>query len=188
MMLAVYLGIAWGRRARRGGRAAVRVGAVGESVVTIHVGFTGTRHGMTPPQQRAVRIVLGLLRQCDELTAHHGDCVGADAEFDAVARDIGARIIVHPGRSVRGGEESYRAFCRGDEILTPLGHFARNREIVAESDVMIATPYEATRQERGGTWYTIDRAERSGKPLAIVLPTRDGVRVAYSGARWPEPP
>ncbi len=56
----------------------------------------------------------------------------------------------------------------------------RNADIVRESNIMIAAPFEETEQERGGTWRTIGMARKAKKPLAIVW--RDG-RVEKE--RWP---
>lgn len=39
------------------------------------VGFTGSRHGMTPPQQMALAALWEQPPFCDVLQVHHGDCV-----------------------------------------------------------------------------------------------------------------
>lgn len=147
--------------------------------MSLHIGFTGTRHGMTFGQRVTVaNLVSGLTHTDDpELFAHHGDCVGADSEFHNIASEYGARVIVHPGPD---GE--HRAYRLGFLVRDPLTHFARNRVIVAESDVMIATPYEAVAQQRGGTWYTIGHTLKTGKPLAIVFPAGD---IEWHGEAWP---
>lgn len=66
----------------------------------LRVGFTGTRHGMTPAQTetfvatlRELEASLGPLAEF-----HHGDCVGADAEAHCLVR-LHFRecyIILHP--------------------------------------------------------------------------------------------
>ena len=146
----------------------------------IHVGFTGTRHGMTEAQKSAVFNLVSDLAHVDNLTTHHGDCIGADAEFHNISCLLATRLVVHPPV-----DESHRAFVKdAHEWRAACTHFARNRAIVLESTVMIATPYEAKRQMRGGTWYTISRAMLSGKPLALVLPTGG---VVYDGGAWPRP-
>lgn len=152
----------------------------------IHIGFTGTRHGMSTAQYFTVNsLVAQLADLCGtfghRLTAHHGDCDGADAQFHQIAEVFGAHIVIHP--PIDG---THRAHCKGNEWRAELSHFARNRAIVTEATVMIATPKEQTRQERGGTWYTVDRTGRSGKPLALVLPTQfNGAQILYSGEPWP---
>ncbi len=137
----------------------------------IHVGFTGTRHGMNPLQSRELA---RLLDDIGIFTAHHGDCVGSDAQFHDIARRLANSIVIHPP-----SDESQRAFCKhADEWRAACSYLARNRCIVTEATVMIATPFEMDRQMTGGTWYTIAYAERLGKPLAIVKPNGD---VDYSG-------
>lgn len=138
----------------------------------MHIGFTGTRSGMTPSQKLSVIEIMRLLVEAagrdfsdrSKLVVHHGDCVGADADFHAIARAAGAWIVIHPPI-----DNGLRAFCEGDEFLPPLTHFARNRAIVAASSALIATPYEQERQERGGTWYTYDRAILAGQTVALVV-------------------
>ncbi len=49
-------------------------------------------------------------------------------------------------------------------------HFARNRDIVDETEVLIACPCEMEHQDRGGTWYTADYALKRGKRTIIVWP------------------
>lgn len=147
-------------------------------IYAIHVGFTGTRHGMTCQQFLAVGSLVEVLINLKHIYGHHGDCVGADAEFHTIAKGGGADIVLHPPI-----DETHRAWCKGvDEFRPALTHLARNRAIVQEADVMIATPFEPEWQPRGGTWYTIDRAKRTGKPLAIVLPV--GI-IEFHGAPWP---
>jgi hypothetical protein len=58
---------------------------------TRHIGFTGTRHGMTPAQRHAVSQLIAELAAGAAFTAHHGDCVGADAEFHDLCRSTASR-------------------------------------------------------------------------------------------------
>ena len=134
------------------------------------IGFTGTRHGMTRVQLRAVeQLVADLTRGEPPCWAHHGDCVGADAEFHGVVAAIdGARIVVHPGPAY---DIARQAGCAGHERREPLPHMRRNANIVRESTVMIAAPYQETERRSGGTWATIRMARMAGKPLAIVYPS-----------------
>ena len=53
------------------------------------VGFTGTRKGMTTAQRITLQnILLGTMIGADELTIHHGDCAGVDAEVHAIAGSL----------------------------------------------------------------------------------------------------
>ncbi len=147
----------------------------------INVGFTGTRHGMSPGQIEAVTMVVDRLARADRITARHGDCVGADEDFHEIVTSFQAVVIVHPGpvRSMRAG-------CVGCEIRSPAAFLERNRAIVDASDAVIATPFEASHRDHGGTWYTADYALKQSKPLALVLPRRGGVVIEFSGGwAWP---
>jgi hypothetical protein len=146
--------------------------------MTLHIGFTGTRRGMTTAQFAAIRELIGTpdFDYHDHWTIHHGDCVGADAEFHALMTTmIGVRSVIHPGPI---GE--YSAGCVGDERREPWAHMRRNRAIVAAATVMIAAPAEMLPRKRGGTWATIGFTRRAKKPLAIVWP--DGT---VTKERWP---
>jgi hypothetical protein len=149
----------------------------------IHVGFTGTRHGMTPQQFAAFDAVLECLGGFGRLTLHHGDCVGGDEEAHRAARRRRARVEVHPGRGMTSSHlvPDLRARCDGDVIHPVLTFFHRNRRIVDLSDVVVAAPREAARQHRGGTWYTVGYAEKRGKTLAVLSPRPDGVVIELSG-------
>jgi hypothetical protein len=139
----------------------------------MHVGFTGTRHGMTDAQRTAVTAILG---EIGELVAHHGDCVGADGEFHDLCRArSGASIVIHPGPAT----DADHAGKVGDERREPMNHMKRNKTIVTESAVVIATPFEDVEQEFGGTWKTIGMARKAKRALAIVL--RDGTVIRE---RW----
>lgn len=148
----------------------------------LEIGFTGTRDGMTDAQLRALEYVVGdLVRSEPVFWAHHGDCVGADAEFHELLMDLTGdhtiRIVVHPGPA---DDIARQSGCVGDERREPLPHLTRNQNIVDESTVMIAAPLEETEQIRSGTWATIRMARRAGAPLAIVYPSGDVVKERWS--------
>jgi len=131
----------------------------------IHVGFTGTRHGMVELQRSAIRLLLlGLYRDVG-VTCHHGDCIGADADFHKIARGLGFWVVGHIP-----SDDTHRAFCDFDEVREPLTYMKRNRAIVDVASVVLATPFEMTEQARGGTWSTIRMARRAGRETVVVLP------------------
>ena len=135
-----------------------------------HVGFTGTRSGMTSEQKSTVRQLFMKYR----FTLHHGDCVGADADAHDLAREAGAaHIVVHPPI-----KDDLRAFKSGDELRTPKSYFARNRDIVNEAHLLVATPFTA-HETQGGTWYTINYARKrkaAGDPITIIVVLPDGTK------------
>lgn len=154
--------VAHGRDGVFAGLQAVPVvsAAEGDGVNTV-LGFTGTRRGMTDAQSREV----------DQLTRfafselHHGDCVGADLDMHVIARANRLRVVIHPPLDQR-----LRAGLKGDVVCPPKDYLARNRDIVAESDALLATPAESSEHWKGGTWYTVHHAQEQGKPVIIVWP------------------
>ena len=141
------------------------------------IGFTGTSSGMTPAQREAFRRQIQTFA-FDEF--HHGDCVGADKEAHEEVRRWcpSVRIVIHPPV-----DDAHRAHCDGDELREPKTHFARNRAIVAESNLVIGVSVAPKRLDRGGTWYTLDHANRQPRvtvhviwPDGTVTPHPDDVR------------
>ena len=140
------------------------------------VGFTGTREGLTTKQDLALYELLDKLRPKE---CHHGDCIGADAAFHGnltLAGDLSAgkeyaRIVIHPNLS-----QASRAFCRGDEVRPPKLPLERNRDIVDETDILVACPKQMVEpkdpREGGGTWATVRYARKLRRPIYIIL--RDG--------------
>jgi predicted Rossmann fold nucleotide-binding protein DprA/Smf involved in DNA uptake len=130
----------------------------------IHVGFTGTRHGMTSTQASAVAREL-VAMWSDGAVFHHGDCAGADEHAHDIALAAGYRIVIHPST------HRLRAYCTGSAAVRPsYAPLVRNRHIAAESDVLVAAPLTDERKRHSGTWYTVDYAEKLGKPVVLVLP------------------
>jgi hypothetical protein len=118
------------------------------------IGFTGSRFGMTPQQKEVITRLEVFTTKV--LEAHHGDCLGSDADFHHFIREIdpAIRIIIHPGFPANHPDDTtLRAFCEGDYTSEAKSFFARNRDIVDETDMLIATP--AIKKETGETWYTI---------------------------------
>lgn len=119
------------------------------------IGFTGTRNGMTPGQVRSFTEVCGALRNAVPVwTLHHGDCLGADVEAHAIALDCGARIVLHPAAQSTTNDQ--RAYCIGAHETKPVWPaLLRNRDIVNESQLLVAAPFTVQEQLRSGTWSTI---------------------------------
>lgn len=126
----------------------------------VRIGFSGTRKGMTPQQRETVEELLDGER-VDEV--HHGDCVGADANFHDMCCGR-YPIVIHPPSEVK-----LRAFCKDAEVRPSKGYLARNRDIVDETDELIATPRAGSEEwQTGGTWYTVNYARQRGKPVTVV--------------------
>lgn len=133
----------------------------------MRVGFTGTQLGMTGYQLREVSRHLKALKNKGAHEFHHGDCVGADAEADKIALDLGYTIFVHPPE-----DPSKRAFCTGGlrVILPKAPYLVRNRSIVDHTEVLIATPKRLSEELRSGTWATIRYARKLRKDILLITP------------------
>lgn len=137
----------------------------------MRVGFTGSRHRITPAQVGAVASRLRMLRDvygADEF--HHGDCVEADAAAAAVARELGLRVVAHPPTNPR-----FRAWFPSDEERAPLPYLDRDRAIVEAVAVLIACPRTWVEEQRSGTWFTVRRARRRRIGRMVIGP--DGALV-----------
>lgn len=133
------------------------------------VGFTGSRNGITAFQ----RAVFGTILIFDVHPAvfRHGSCKGADVEAARVVRyaysERGIRIIAHPGLD--------NDLCRvdsgvDDDVLAGRTHFARNRDIVDKSDLLVAMPDCQPLGSNGGTSYTVGYAKKVGRQTLIIWP------------------
>lgn len=99
---------------------------------------------------------------------HHGDCVGADAHMHEFARLFDMKIVVHPPN-----RNSLRAFCLlkdGDKIMSSKPYLIRNRDIVDQTQVLIAAPRTMTELLRSGTWSTVRYARRLKRLIIVVWP------------------
>lgn len=142
------------------------------------VGFSGSQSGMSSEQIYAVDRLL----DDDILTelAHHGDCIGSDADFHRIAGLQGLKTHGHPPKN-----PSKRAWCKFDGIEGEKEYLDRNKDIVNFSDWMIACPPHYEEELRSGTWSTIRYARKIGRQGFIVWP--DGkvtdITEDYSGKK-----
>lgn len=128
------------------------------------IGFTGTRKGMSDTQRSLLEEALRWLMDITDAAAgewavskvpefHHGAAAGADTEAAGLARRVGYQGVRYPA-------------TKGQEL-------ARNREIVAVIDVLIAAPLQDREIRRSGTWATIRYMLAARKPV-IMLPRGNG--------------
>ena len=130
------------------------------------MGFSGTRNGMTEAQKNAF---VRLIDAEPPNWFHHGSCVGADCEAALIVRmrfPVYCVIVRHPPKdtSLMAQNAPY------GEDRPAKSHLARNRDIVNETELLIATPFQMEHQESGGTWYTIDFAKKKKKKVTIIYP------------------
>ena len=114
---------------------------------------------MTDSQKRGLE---SFLLDRDEL--HHGDCIGADSDAHDIAESLGLNIVIHPP-----SDPKKRAFRTG-KVLPEKYYLIRNKDIVNQSDHLIATPGGYSEEPRGGTWFTIRFARQQGVDLTIIYP------------------
>lgn len=128
------------------------------------LGFSGTQRGLTQGQQKQIA---EWLQRLSPVEVHHGDCVGADAQFHELVIKLlpHTKIVIHPPRV-----EIKRAFCLGDEARPPRAYLTRNRAIVRASEAMLVAPVETEEKLRSGTWATWRFAKKQGRTVLLVLP------------------
>lgn len=142
-----------------------------ENMTEFVIGFTGTRNGMTSEQKEGVERLL--TSYCckygdSNLVGLHGDCVGADADFDALCRRGGYAFPVECRPCTF---ENMRARTAAKVIAPPMPPMERNRWIVRDSNVILACPPNDTEIKSGsGTWATIRFAKKEGKAVHIFFP------------------
>lgn len=139
------------------------------------VGFTGTRHGMSDAQRASFGTLIVFDVDTKPPHFHHGACKGADAEAARLVRyiDPDSFIVAHPGKSAGGGDNEWldqESVADANEVRETQTHFARNRTIVDETDILVACPGDMIEQLRGGTWYTIGYARKVGRHVVIIWP------------------
>lgn len=139
------------------------------SLHTIDLGFTGTQDGMTRWQSQAV---FDEMMSMNLASAHHGCCVGADEEFDAMLAyaDKSVTVYGHPPLN-----QTKMALCQCDIFLEPRDYLDRNRDIVDVTNFLIAAP-KGPEETRSGTWSTVRYARRKGRPITIVMPDATIIR------------
>jgi hypothetical protein len=74
-------------------------------------------------------------------------------------------VTIHPPDNDRE-----RAWKTSPDIRAPKAYLTRNKDIVRETDILIAAPAETEEQIRFGTWSTVQYARKLGKPVFVILP------------------
>lgn len=128
------------------------------------VGFTGTQNGMTEMQSQ---FVFNAMMDLDPIEFHHGCCIGADAQADDMAGYLPntCKVIGHPPE-----DQDKMADCSCDEFREARPYLDRNKDIVDETDLMIAAP-DGPERLRSGTWSTVRYARKNGKRVYLVWPS-----------------
>ena len=133
---------------------------------------TGTRFGATEAQhaqlEHVVKQLAAWARQQGLVPAgQHGDCVGVDAQFDALCQAEGMTTACWPCLAA----PELRAGTGAEPLGEPVRPMQRNRELAKACDVMLACPPNFERIKKGsGTWATIGFARREGKRTIVIFP------------------
>lgn len=137
------------------------------------IGFTGTEEGMTESQKFVFTSFLENEVSNDNVSEFHfGDCVGADDEAADIADNMSVWLICHPPLN-----DKYRAWHSSNEWWPAKDYLVRNKDIVDQSDLLIACPKEDNMVVRSGTWATVRYALRCNKPVMVIRP--DGKVVEF---------
>lgn len=132
----------------------------------MRLGFTGTREGMARWQ---TQFVFDEMMYLVPIEAHHGMCIGADAEFHDMLGYSHATVHGHPPT-----DTSKMVHCYCDVLHPPKPYLDRNRDIVDATEWLIAAPKGP--EGSGGTWYTVRYARRLGRPVSIIMPDGQIIR------------
>lgn len=129
----------------------------------MRIGFTGTMEGMSQNQKNGIKAFLDSQKVIDKIL--HGGCIGADMDFHKMCEAHFTEVFPgHPWRDPLN-TETWGDFEDASLIHEPQQYHKRNRDIVDNSDIILATPYNNIR--KGGTWYTIGYAKKHKKTLII---------------------
>lgn len=130
------------------------------------LGFTGTQVGMTARQSAAVYDWVREFLKDNEITeVHHGDCIGADAQFIELLPAGPWEIVCHPPIN-----PSKRAWVGGDIIWPEKDYSDRNNDIVTCCDILLVAPQQSREILRSGTWMTYRIAGRQKRRRVIFWP------------------
>lgn len=148
------------------------------------LGMTGTRNPLSIKQLDWLDVVIA---GCQEL--HHGACINADEAAHDAGVKLGRIVWVHPPTDQRLMMPTSKWRVPGVRVMPPRPYLERNRNIVDDTDALIAVP-EGPERQTGGTWYTVRYALSVGRVVTICYP--DGrVEVRYpresegeNAAKW----
>lgn len=139
------------------------------------LGATGTRDGVSDAQRGWVYTTFedgirdGTIRR-----VHHGACTGADEFIHEVCLESGVHVDVWPPIMTKHLAAQCMLAHPLVTVHQAMPYLNRDREVVrGGTSGLIALPRQDTQPSReswGGTWYTVDFAERIGRPVVICYP------------------
>jgi predicted Rossmann fold nucleotide-binding protein DprA/Smf involved in DNA uptake len=129
----------------------------------VRIGFTGTRRGMNEIQTTNLDKLLHQHKFSSRWFIH-GGAVGADTQAHNIAKRFGYKIKIFPCHST-----SLSLFA--DEMAPVMPPLSRNRLLVLDCDLLVATPFEDEEVLRSGTWATIRFARRVKRKIILLFPS-----------------
>lgn len=137
-------------------------------------GFTGSRHGMTPEQRK---VFIDIFSSGKSTEFHYGDCVGADEEALMLLIELGGGVLYsHPATIFLDWDKRWRANTAdkypelGITQLPAKHPLERNKDIVRQSDYLVACPSSDNPFTKSGTWSTIRYARSLSDNFTVILP------------------
>lgn len=139
------------------------------------IGATGTREPITDAQRAWVYGVFeDAVRNSVFNNVHHGACTGADEFIHEVALESGLLIDVWPPLLTKHLAPQCILAHPQVTVHHAMPYLNRDREVVRGGEAgLIALPRQDSQPSReswGGTWYTVDFAERMGRSVVICYP------------------
>lgn len=129
------------------------------------LGFTGAQTGMAHEQRISVD---SFFANTPVSALHHGGCIGADFDAHVIASEIGLDIVIHPPIDTKKIAQDLDGPTVID-VRKPRDYLARNQDIVDDCEHLLAAP-SGKERVRSGTWATVRRARKAGKPITIIYP------------------
>jgi hypothetical protein len=129
-----------------------------------HVAFTGTQKGMTFAQKIRVEWLLRMFAERGlSQVLHFGDCIGADQQTADIATSFGYHLVAHPSTATHkvGNHFAHERYVAAPPL-------ARNAQMLAMSEILIAAPETKQEIQRSGTWSTIRRARATHMEFYIL--------------------
>lgn len=139
--------------------------------MTTSIGITGTRLGATRLQMRVLMGTLLLYYKtmpAEPIELHHGACVGVDEQAALLGKALNFRVIAHP--PTNHAYLSQISLTVSKLVLPEAEYLERDRDIVDNSQLLIALPNTTAENPRSGTWYTYNYAQGKNKTLMLILP------------------
>lgn len=134
-------------------------------MIILELSFTGTQAGMTEEQKHSFAWFLEKYTP-GRARFHHGMCVGADADAARIAHRLGRRNIAHPSDIIKKRAKGLPSY----ELLPAATVEERWEDIPAAGEALVAAPRLRREERRSGTWATVRRARKQGKPVIVIWP------------------